>query len=98
MTLMLARWLVRGVDGFRADAIPYLWKEAGTNCENLPKTHTIVKIFRAAMDYLRPGSILLAEANQPPLEVAKYFADGDECLAAYHFPAHAAHLPRPRRR
>ena len=86
MTLMLARWLVRGVDGFRADAIPYLWKEAGTICENLPKTHTIVKIFRAAMDYLRPGSILLAEANQPPLEVAKYFADGDECLAAYHFP------------
>ena len=86
MTLMLMRWLVRGVDGFRADAIPYLWKEAGTNCENLPKTHAIVKIFRAAMDYLRPGSILLAEANQPPLEVAKYFGDGDECLAAYHFP------------
>ena len=86
MTLMLSRWLVRGVDGFRADAIPYLWKEAGTICENLPKTHTIIKIFRAAMDFLRPGSILLAEANQPPLEVAKYFGDGDECLAAYHFP------------
>ena len=86
MTMMLMRWLVRGVDGFRADAIPYLWKEEGTNCENLPKTHTIIKIFRAAMDYIRPGSILLAEANQPPLEVAKYFADGDECLAAYHFP------------
>lgn len=86
MTLMLMGWLVRGVDGFRADAIPYLWKEEGTICENLPKTHTIIKIFRAAMDFLRPGSILLAEANQPPLEVAKYFGDGDECLAAYHFP------------
>lgn len=86
MTLMLMGWLVRGVDGFRADAIPYLWKEEGTICENLPKTHTIIKIFRAAMDYIRPGSILLAEANQPPLEVAKYFAEGDECLAAYHFP------------
>ena len=86
MTLMLIGWLARGVDGVRADAIPYLWKEEGSNCENLPKTHTIVKIFRAAMDHARPGSILLAEANQPPLEVAKYFGDGDECLAAYHFP------------
>lgn len=86
MTFVLLDWLVQGVDGFRADAIPYLWKEAGTNCENLPKTHTIIKIFRAAMDYLRPGTILLAEANQPPLEVAKYFGEGDECLAAYHFP------------
>ncbi len=86
MTLVLLDWLVQGVDGFRADAIPYLWKEAGTNCENLPKTHAIIKLFRAAMDYLRPGSILLAEANQPPLEVAKYFGDGDECQAAYHFP------------
>lgn len=86
MTLMLMRWLARGVDGFRADAIPYLWKEEGTNCENLPKTHTIIKIFRAAMDYVRPGSILLAEANQPPVEVARYFGEGDECLAAYHFP------------
>ena len=86
MTFVLLDWLVQGVDGFRADAIPYLWKEAGTNCENLPKTHIIIKIFRAAMDYLRPGSILLAEANQPPLEVAKYFGQGDECQAAYHFP------------
>lgn len=86
MTMMLMRWLVKGVDGFRADAIPYLWKEEGSNCENLPKTHTIIKIFRAAMDYLRPGGILLAEANQPPREVANYFGEGDECLAAYHFP------------
>ena len=86
MTMMLMRWLARGVDSFRADAIPYLWKEEGTNCENLPKTHTIIKFFRAAMDYMRPGSILLAEANQPPLEVANYFGGGDECLAAYHFP------------
>ena len=86
MTMMLMRWLARGVDSFRADAIPYLWKEEGTNCENLPKTHTILKLFRAAMDYMRPGSILLAEANQPPLDVANYFGEGDECLAAYHFP------------
>jgi maltose alpha-D-glucosyltransferase / alpha-amylase len=86
MTLTLLHWLARGVDGFRADAIPYLWKEEGTDCENLPKTHTIIRIFRAAMDFARPGSILLAEANQPPPQVARYFGDGDECLAAYHFP------------
>jgi maltose alpha-D-glucosyltransferase/alpha-amylase len=86
MTMVLISWLLRGVDGFRADAVPYLWKEAGTNCENLDHTHTIVKIFRAAMDHVRPGAILLAEANQPPTEVAKYFGEGDECHAAYHFP------------
>ena len=86
MALMLAGWLARGVDGFRADAIPYLWKAPGTNCENLPETHTILKIFRAVCDFVRPGTILLAEANQPPREVAAYFGEGDECLAAYHFP------------
>ncbi|MFN2485325.1 MAG: alpha-amylase family glycosyl hydrolase [Acidimicrobiia bacterium] len=86
MTMILLGWLARGVDGFRADAVPYLWKEAGTNCENLPKTHIVVKILRAATDYLRPGTVLVAEANQPPQEVAAYFGDGDECSAAYHFP------------
>ncbi|MGI8518481.1 MAG: alpha-amylase family glycosyl hydrolase [Acidimicrobiia bacterium] len=86
MTMILLGWLSRGVDGFRADAVPYLWKEAGSDCENLPKTHTVVKILRAATDYLRPGTVLVAEANQLPQEVAAYFGDGDECSAAYHFP------------
>jgi maltose alpha-D-glucosyltransferase/alpha-amylase len=79
-------WLQRGVDGFRADAIPYLWKEEGTNCENLPKTHTIVKFFRAVLDFFRPNTLLLAEACQKPHEVVKYFGRGDECHAGYHFP------------
>ncbi len=86
MSMTLLGWLARGIDGFRADAVPYLWKEAGTNCENLPKTHIVVKLFRAAMDQVRPGAVLLAEANQPPREVARYFGNGDECSAAYHFP------------
>jgi len=79
-------WLEKGVDGFRADAIPYLWKEDGTNCENLPQTHTIVKFFRATLDFVQPHTLLLAEACQKPIEVVKYFGDGDECNAGYHFP------------
>jgi maltose alpha-D-glucosyltransferase/alpha-amylase len=79
-------WIGQGVDGFRADAIPYLWKEEGTNCENLPKTHTIIKFFRATLDSARPGTLLLAEACQPPREVVKYFGSNDECHAGYHFP------------
>ena len=86
MSKNLLFWLGEGVDGFRADAIPYLWKEEGTDCENLPQTHHIVKIFRAVLDYVRPNTLLLAEACQKPVEVVKYFGDGDECHAGYHFP------------
>ena len=86
MSKNLLFWLGQGVDGFRADAIPYLWKEEGTNCENLPQTHTIVKFFRAVLDYINPNTLLLAEACQKPAEVVKYFGDGDECHAGYHFP------------
>lgn len=86
MTQVLVDWKVKGVDGFRADAVPYIWKEEGTICKNLPKTHTVVKFFRAVLDYLSPGSLLLAEACQPPKEVVEYFGDDDECNAAYHFP------------
>ncbi|MBL7104912.1 MAG: alpha-glucosidase C-terminal domain-containing protein [Bacteroidales bacterium] len=86
MTRNFLFWLIQGVDGFRADAIPYLWKEEGTDCENLPKTHTVVKFFRAVLDYVRPHTLLLAEACQKPYEVVKYFGNGDECNAGYHFP------------
>ncbi len=86
MSRNLLFWLSQGVDGFRADAIPYLWKEEGTDCENLPKTHTIVKFYRAVLDYVRPNTLLLAEACQPPKEVVKYFGNDDECNAGYNFP------------
>jgi maltose alpha-D-glucosyltransferase/alpha-amylase len=86
MSENLIFWLKKGVDGFRADAIPYLWKEEGTDCENLPKTHSIIKWFRAVLEYLRPNTLLLAEACQPPMEVVKYFGENDECHAGYHFP------------
>ncbi len=86
MTDNFLYWLSQDVDGFRADAIPYLWKEEETPCENEQKTHTIVKFIRAVLDYVRPGVLLLAEACQPPKEVVEYFGNNDECNAAYHFP------------
>ncbi len=86
MSRNLLYWQSLGVDGFRADAIPYLWKEEGTDCENRPKTHTIVKFFRALLDHINPGAFLLAEACQKPVNVVKYLGNGDECHAAYHFP------------
>ncbi|PIK73347.1 maltose alpha-D-glucosyltransferase, partial [Methylobacterium frigidaeris] len=79
-------WLDMGVDGLRLDAIPYLIERDGTNCENLPETHTVIKKIRAALDESYPDRMLLAEANQWPEETAQYFGEGDECHMAFHFP------------
>lgn len=79
-------WLDMGVDGFRLDAIPYLVEREGTNNENLPETHAIIKQLRAAIDSNYTNRFLLAEANQWPEDVREYFGEGDECHMAYHFP------------
>ena len=79
-------WLALGVDGFRLDAVPYLVEQDGTNCENLPGTHAILKQVRAMVDAEFPGKILLCEANQWPDDVVEYFGDDDECQMAFHFP------------
>ncbi len=79
-------WLDMGVDGLRLDAIPYLIERDGTNCENLPETHQVIKRIRQALDRTYPDRLLLAEANQWPEETAPYFGDGDECHMAFHFP------------
>ncbi len=83
---VMRHWLDLGVDGFRLDAIPYLCEREGTNNENLPETHAIIKKIRTALDAYMPGKVLLAEANQWPEDVSAYFGDGDECHMAYHFP------------
>ena len=75
-----------GVDGMRLDAIPYLCVREGTNNENLPETHAVLKRMRAAMDESYTGRMFLAEANQWPEDVREYFGDGDECHMAYNFP------------
>ena len=79
-------WLDMGVDGLRMDAIPYLVERDGTNCENLPETHAVVRKLRAAIDADYANRMILAEANQWPADVRPYFGNGDECHMAFHFP------------
>jgi maltose alpha-D-glucosyltransferase/alpha-amylase len=79
-------WLDMGVDGMRLDAVPYLCEREGTNCENIPQTHAVLKRLRAALDASHPGRLFLGEANQWPEDVLPYFGDGDECHMAFHFP------------
>ncbi|MGE5469523.1 MAG: maltose alpha-D-glucosyltransferase [Bacteroidota bacterium] len=79
-------WLEAGVDGLRLDAIPYLCEREGTNNENLPETHAVVKEIRAVIDAHYRDRMLLGEANQWPEDVRDYFGDGDECHMAFHFP------------
>ncbi|GAP15523.1 trehalose synthase [Longilinea arvoryzae] len=80
-------WLDLGIDGFRTDAVPYLFEREGTNCENLPETHAYLKELRRFMDDNYPGRILLCEANQWPEDVRPYFGDGDEFHMGFHFPS-----------
>jgi maltose alpha-D-glucosyltransferase/alpha-amylase len=86
MIQVMRRWVELGVDGFRLDAIPYLCEREGTNNENLPETHAIIKKIRSELDSHSRGRVLLAEANQWPEDVSAYFGEGDECHMAYHFP------------
>jgi maltose alpha-D-glucosyltransferase/alpha-amylase len=83
---MLHYWCEMGVDGFRLDAVPYLFEREGTNGENLPETHEFLKKVRAHVDEKYPGTLLLAEANMWPEDSASYFGNGDECQMNYHFP------------
>ncbi|KRF24245.1 MULTISPECIES: maltose alpha-D-glucosyltransferase [unclassified Phycicoccus] len=81
-------WMDMGIDGFRLDAVPYLYEEEGHNCENHPKTHQFLAKLRKMVDTEYPGRILLAEANQPPADVVDYFGTEEEpeCQMCFHFP------------
>jgi maltose alpha-D-glucosyltransferase/alpha-amylase len=79
-------WLDMGIDGFRVDAVPYLFEEDGTNCENLPQTHEFLKYLREFVDRNYDDKVLICEANQLPEDVVDYLGDGDEFHIAFHFP------------
>jgi maltose alpha-D-glucosyltransferase/alpha-amylase len=79
-------WLDLGLDGFRLDAVPYLYERDATNGENLPETHDFLKQMRKEVDASHPGTVMLAEANQWPADVVDYYGDGDECHMCFHFP------------
>ena len=83
---ILDYWCAMGVDGFRLDAIPYLFERENTNGENLPETHAFLRKLRKHVDQKYPGTLLLAEANMWPEDSAAYFGKGDECHMNYHFP------------
>lgn len=83
---VISFWLDMGLDGFRVDAVPYLFEREGTSCENLPETHQYIKDLRGFIDGKYPGTLLIAEANQWPDDLAAYFADGDEFHMAFNFP------------
>jgi maltose alpha-D-glucosyltransferase/alpha-amylase len=83
---VLRYWLELGVDGLRLDAVPYLVEREGTNNENLPETHAVLKRIRGEIDQHYPDRMLLAEANQWPEDAKDYFGEDDECHMAFHFP------------
>ncbi|MDQ5824526.1 MAG: maltose alpha-D-glucosyltransferase [Chloroflexota bacterium] len=86
MLRVIKFWMDQGLDGFRADAVPYLFEREGTNCENLPETHEYLKEVRRFMDEQYEGKVLLAEANQWPADLLPYFGNGDEFHMAFNFP------------
>lgn len=81
-------WLDLGVDGFRLDAVPYLYESDEGLGESEPETHEFIASLRAMIDREYPGKVLIAEANQQPEEVARYFGSDDapECHMAFQFP------------
>lgn len=81
-------WLEMGVDGFRLDAVPYLYESDEGSGESEPETHEFLRTFRQMIDSDFPGRLLIAEANQWPTEVAAYFGSDDapECHMAFDFP------------
>jgi maltose alpha-D-glucosyltransferase / alpha-amylase len=81
-------WFDVGMDGFRLDAVPYLFAREGTNCENLPETHQFLADLRAMVDREYKDKVLLAEANQWPEDVVDYFGaeEKPECHMNFHFP------------
>ncbi len=76
----------QGVDIIRLDAVPYIWKELGTSCRNLPQVHTLVRMMRIVCEIVCPGTLLLGEVVMEPSKVVPYFGtvDKPECHMLYN--------------
>ncbi|AYN26143.1 sugar phosphorylase [Buttiauxella sp. 3AFRM03] len=87
MVDVLLRYLQEGADYIRLDAVGYMWKTIGTNCIHLEKTHQLVKLFRAVVDTVAPGTVLITETNVPHKDNISYLGNGhDEAQMVYQFP------------
>ena len=86
MTADMLNLCNHGVDVIRLDATPYIWKELGTSCRNLPQVHTLVRIMRMACEIVCPGTLLLGEVVMEPSKVVPYFGtiDKPECHMLYN--------------
>ncbi len=79
-------YMEKGASFFRVDAVPFLWKELGTNCSHLPKTHVFVKLLRAIIEKVDANMLLITESNVPHSENITYWGDGqDEAHIIYNF-------------
>jgi sucrose phosphorylase len=86
LTDVLLTYVAHGARTIRLDAIGFLWKESGTTCLHLPQTHAVIKAWRAVLDHVAPGTLLLTETNVPHAENVSYFGDGrDEAHLVYQF-------------
>ena len=86
MVDVLLDYLIKGADYVRLDAVGYMWKMPGTNCIHLPKTHQLVKLFRAIANEVAPGTVIVTETNVPHKDNISYFGNGkDEAQMVYQF-------------
>ncbi|MBC1500200.1 sugar phosphorylase [Listeria weihenstephanensis] len=84
---VLAFYLEEGAEYIRLDAVGFMWKEPGTSCIHLEKTHEIVKLFRDILDEIAPGTVMITETNVPHKDNITYFGNGqDEAHMVYQFP------------
>jgi glycosidase len=83
---VLLFYIDQGARVIRLDAIAYLWKQIGTTCIHLRRTHQIVKLLRAILDEVEPGTLLISETNVPHADNVSYFGTGDEAHMVYQFP------------
>ena len=84
---VLLHYLQQGAEYVRLDAVGYMWKTVGTRCIHLTKTHQLVKLFRAVVDEVAPGTVLITETNVPHQDNISYLGNGhDEAQMVYQFP------------